>query len=66
MFNSTHTLAGFTVARIGLDRWVPYATVTAVVAANLPDIEILSGLAGTGSYLDHHRGITHTFMGVPA
>ncbi|HEY2384736.1 MAG TPA: metal-dependent hydrolase, partial [Terriglobia bacterium] len=65
MFNSTHTLAGFSIARTGFDGWVPYATVTAVIAANLPDIEILSGLRGTAAYLDNHRGITHTFVGVP-
>ena len=65
MFNSTHTLVGFSIARTGLDDWVPYAAVTAVIAANLPDIEVLSGLTGTAAYLDNHRGITHTFIGVP-
>jgi inner membrane protein len=65
MFNSTHTFVGLAVARTGLDRWVPYATATAVVAANLPDVEILSGLSGTAAYLDHHRGISHSLIGVP-
>jgi inner membrane protein len=65
MFNSTHTFVGFAIARTGLDEWVPYAAVTAAIAANLPDIEILSGLSGTATYLDNHRGITHTFIGVP-
>jgi inner membrane protein len=65
MFNSTHSLVGLAVARTGLDRWVPYAAATAVVAANLPDIEILSGLSGTAAYLDHHRGLSHSFIGVP-
>lgn len=65
MFNSTHTLVGLAMARTGLDDWVPFAAVTAVIAANLPDIEVLSGLTGTAAYLDNHRGITHTFIGVP-
>lgn len=65
MFNSTHTFVGLAVARTGLDRWVPYAAATAIVAANLPDIEILSGLSGTAAYLDHHRGISHSFIGIP-
>lgn len=65
MFNTTHTFVGFTVARAGFDDWVPYATVTAVIAANLPDVEILSGLSSTASYLDNHRGITHSLIGVP-
>lgn len=65
MFNSTHTFIGFAIARTGLEEWVPYAAVTAVIAANLPDVEILSGLSGTATYLDNHRGITHTFIGVP-
>ena len=65
MFNSTHTLVGFALARTGLDEWVPYAVATAVIAANLPDIEILSGLSSTAAYLDNHRGISHTFVGIP-
>jgi inner membrane protein len=65
MFNSTHTLVGFALARTGLDEWVPYAAATSVIAANLPDIEILSGLSSTAAYLDNHRGISHTFVGIP-
>jgi membrane-bound metal-dependent hydrolase YbcI (DUF457 family) len=65
MFNSTHTLAGFAVARAGGDKWGPYATATAVIAANLPDIDSIAGFWGTASYLDHHRGITHSLIGIP-
>jgi inner membrane protein len=65
MFNSTHTLVGFSLARSGLDRWAPYATWTAVVAANLPDIDILTQPGGTAAYLEYHRGITHAIVGVP-
>jgi inner membrane protein len=65
MFNSTHTLAGFALARKGLDRWAPHATWTAVIGANLPDIDIVTGFVGTASYIDHHRGFTHSLVGVP-
>jgi inner membrane protein len=65
MFNSTHTLVGVAVARTGLDRWMPGAIWTAVIASNLPDIDILTELGSTASYLDHHRGITHSIIGVP-
>jgi len=66
MFNSTHTFVSLAIAKTGFDEWVPYAAVTAAIAGNLPDIEIFSGLSSTASYLEHHRGITHTFVGVPA
>jgi inner membrane protein len=65
MFNSTHTLAGFAIARVGGDKWGRYAMATAVIAANLPDIDSIAGFWGTASYLDHHRGITHSLIGVP-
>ncbi|HYR86217.1 MAG TPA: metal-dependent hydrolase [Terriglobia bacterium] len=65
MFNSTHTFVGLALARTSPHRWVPYLTVTAIIAANLPDIEIFTGLAGTPTYIQYHRGITHTFIGIP-
>src|SRR5438477_2174939 len=65
MFNSTHTFVGLAVARTGLNRWVPRAAITAVIAANLPDIDIVTGLVDTATYLHYHRGITHTFIGIP-
>jgi inner membrane protein len=65
MFNSTHTFVGLAIARSGMDRWVPRAAVTAVVAANLPDIDIVTALSGTATYLKYHRGITHTIIGIP-
>src|SRR5215471_20154975 len=65
MFNSTHTLVGFALSRAGLDRWAPYATWTAVIASNLPDIDIVTEMSGTATYLDWHRGITHSVVGLP-
>jgi inner membrane protein len=65
MFNSTHTFVGLAVARSGVDKWAPHAAATAVIASNLPDIDIITMFSGTAAYIDLHRGITHTLMGVP-
>ena len=65
MFNSTHTFVGLAIARTGLDDWVPRAAITAVIASNFPDIDIITALSSTATYLEYHRGITHTFVGVP-
>jgi inner membrane protein len=65
MFNSTHTLVGLAIARTGIDKWVPRAAVTAVIAANLPDIDIVFDIAGVPSYIEHHRALTHSIVGIP-
>ena len=65
MFNSTHTFVGLAVARTGLDKWVPRAAVTAVIAANLPDVDIVFDLAGVPSFIEHHRGFSHAIVGIP-
>jgi membrane-bound metal-dependent hydrolase YbcI (DUF457 family) len=66
MFNTTHTLVGLAIARTGADARIRYAAATAVIASNLPDIDILTALWGTPAYVDHHRGITHALIGIPA
>jgi inner membrane protein len=35
------------------------------VASNLPDIDLLFGLAGSASYLQHHRDLSHSVVGAP-
>jgi len=65
MFNSTHTLVGFAIAKTGAGKGVRYGTLTAVIASNLPDIDSIAGFWGTAAYLEHHRGITHSIIGVP-
>jgi len=65
MFNSTHTLVGLALARGGLDRWSRHAGWTAVIASNLPDIDIVAGLYDMPAYIEYHRGITHSFVGIP-
>lgn len=61
MDNLTHTLTGVALARMGLEKRWPGATLTLALASNLPDIDIVSGLFGRLAYLDHHRAITHAF-----
>jgi inner membrane protein len=63
--NLTHTLTGIALARLGLDKRVSGATLTLALASNLPDIDIASGLWGSTTYLEHHRGITHAFPASP-
>jgi inner membrane protein len=53
------------MARAGLNRKSALATTTLVLAAEAPDIDTLSELHGHLSGFEHHRGITHSFVGVP-
>jgi inner membrane protein len=61
----THMLTGAVLARTGLNRRAAYATVAMVLAAEFPDIDTLWSLRGPVAGFEHHRGITHTFVGVP-
>jgi inner membrane protein len=61
----THLLTGACIGRAGLNRKTAYATLTAVLAAEAADVDILWSLAGPVEELKHHRGITHTLIGAP-
>jgi len=61
----THFLTGACIGRAGLNRKTAYATLAAVLAAEAADIDILWGFGGPVEELKHHRGITHTLIGVP-
>ena len=65
MFNSTHTLAGIAIARAAPHGWVRYAATTAVIAANLPDVDLVTAIVGAPAYIEYHRGITHSLIAVP-
>jgi inner membrane protein len=65
MDNLTHTLTGIALARAGIDRRVEGATLTLALASNLPDLDIVSGLWGRVSYLEHHRALSHAFAASP-
>ncbi len=64
MDNLTHTLFGLALAKTGLERSTPRATVALLVGANLPDIDLVASFGGQISYLKHHRGITHSLAGL--
>lgn len=60
MDNLAHTLVGLALADAGLKRKTALATVTLAVAANLPDIDGIIYLFGTGpDALAFRRGWTH-------
>ena len=61
----THVLTGACLARAGFNRRAAYATLTMAIAAELPDIDTLWSLRGPIEGFAHHRGITHTFVGLP-
>lgn len=65
MDNLTHSLTGLMFSRAGLNRFHSRATLILVIAANVPDVDIVSWFAGPLSYLEHHRGITHSFAFLP-
>ncbi|HSC77173.1 MAG TPA: metal-dependent hydrolase [Candidatus Acidoferrales bacterium] len=59
----THTITGWLAARAGLDRAAPYATATLLVAANIPELDVLQTLGGSAFYLAHHRTWSHSLVG---
>ncbi len=59
----THFLTGACIGRAGLNRKTAYATLSAVLAAEAADLDVLWGLRGPVAELQHHRGFTHTFLG---
>ena len=61
----THLLTGACLSRTGLNRRAAYATLTMVVAAEFPDVDTLWALRGPVEGFQHHRGITHAFLGLP-
>jgi len=61
----TPLLTGACLARTGFNRKAAYATLTMAVAAEFPDIDTLWSLRGPVEGFQHHRGITHTLIGLP-
>ena len=50
----THTATGLFLSRIGLNRWTPRATPILLLAANAPDLDILTASGGSLNYLHYH------------
>jgi inner membrane protein len=53
------------MGRAGLNRKTALATLTLTLAAEAPDLDILSRFGGPAFGFAHHRGFTHSFLGVP-
>jgi len=60
----THFLTGACLGRAGLNRKTGLATATVTLAAEAPDIDVLSRFKGPVFGFAHHRGFTHSFLGL--
>jgi inner membrane protein len=61
----THLMTGACLARAGFNRKAAYATAAMTIAAELPDLDALWSFAGPVAAFQHHRGWTHTLVGLP-
>jgi inner membrane protein len=61
----THFMTGAVLARAGFNRKAAYATLAMTLAAEAPDLDVLWGLKGPVAGFEHHRGWTHTLIGIP-
>jgi inner membrane protein len=64
MDNLTHSLIGLAAAKAGLEKLSPGATTLCVLAANLPDADLVFLIFGRWVYLQQHRGVSHSIVGV--
>jgi inner membrane protein len=60
----THFLTGACLARVGFNRKTALATATMTLAAEAPDLDIFSNFDGPAFGFAHHRGFTHSFLGM--
>ena len=61
----THLMTGACLARAGFNRKAAYATLAMTLAAEAPDLDVLWSTKGPIAAFQHHRGWTHTFLGIP-
>lgn len=61
----THFLTGACLGRAGFNRTTALATATMTLAAEAPDLDILGQIHGPVFGFAHHRGFTHSFLGLP-
>jgi inner membrane protein len=62
----THFLTGAVLARAGFNRKTALATATMTLAAEAPDLDVFWGIKGPVYGFAHHRGFTHSFLGLIA
>jgi len=63
--NITHSLTGLVLSRAGLERLTPRAAWILLLAANAPDIDVVSAFGGSLTYLHYHRHLTHSLVALP-
>jgi inner membrane protein len=61
----THSATGLMLSRAGLNRFAPHAAWILVLAANAPDIDIVTLAGGQLNYLNYHRHLTHSLAALP-
>jgi inner membrane protein len=61
----THIATGLLLGRAGMNRWTPAAGSILVLAANAPDIDIVTAAGGSLNYLHYHRHLTHSLVAAP-
>ncbi|MEO6807081.1 MAG: metal-dependent hydrolase [Edaphobacter sp.] len=61
----THLMTGACLARAGFNRKAAYAVLAMTLAAEAPDLDALWSVDGPIAAFQHHRGWTHTFLGIP-
>jgi inner membrane protein len=60
----THFLTGACLGRAGFNRKTAWATATMTLAAEAPDLDVLGSFRGRVFAFAHHRGFTHSFLGL--
>ncbi len=65
MDNLTHTAIGLFLSRIGPGRWSDRGLPILLLAANLPDIDVVMAAGGSVQYLHYHRHLTHSLVMMP-
>jgi inner membrane protein len=60
----THLLTGACLGRAGFNRKTALATATMTLAAEAPDLDVFESIRGPVFGFGHHRGFTHSFLGL--
>jgi inner membrane protein len=60
----THFLTGACMGRAGFNRKTALATATMTLAAEAPDLDVFGAVRGRVFAFAHHRGFTHSFLGL--
>jgi inner membrane protein len=60
----THFLTGACLGRAGFNRKTALATATMTLAAEAPDLDVFGGVRGRVFAFAHHRGFTHSLLGL--